>query len=194
MPGRGVMKKNLRRILQIADGGCDISTYVDVTIFGSNESGEGSKGSESCLVAARHYFECDTPVEMRRAAPRQRCGRETEKTLRRLVPFFNDDDNAALERRQRRRGSLAPFAKRDKRRRYPSRNIDGNDFSSTAFDDAKKIVMRRDRSEWRTIWFYLRYIFRSKRVGRISSFHRSIHSIYLYRLLGHNTAYSDTPL
>lgn len=50
MPGRGVMKKNLRRILQIADGGCDISTYVDVTILGSNGPEEGSKGSESCLV------------------------------------------------------------------------------------------------------------------------------------------------
>lgn len=66
-----VMKKNLRRILQIATGRRDISTYVDVTTFGSGGSGVKSKGSEPCLVVACHYSECDAPVEMRRAAPKQ---------------------------------------------------------------------------------------------------------------------------
>ena len=45
-----------------SDEGWDISTYVDVTTFGSNELEEGSKGSEPCVAVARHYFECDTSL------------------------------------------------------------------------------------------------------------------------------------
>lgn len=45
--GHGVMKKNLRRILQIATGGVRVSsTYVDVTTYRSEGSGEkGGKGA-----------------------------------------------------------------------------------------------------------------------------------------------------
>jgi len=75
------MKKNLGRILRRDSDreSWDVSTYVDVTTFGSAGPGEGSKGSEPCLTAARHYFECDTLVEMRLAAPRQRSEKQGER-------------------------------------------------------------------------------------------------------------------
>jgi len=57
--------------------------------------------------------------------------------------------------------------------RYRPRNIDGDDFSSTAFDDAKKITARRDRSKWRRICLYFHYVFENKHVGKILSLHLS---------------------
>lgn len=52
--------------------------------------------------------------------------------------------------------------------------------------------MRRDRNEWKTIWFYFRYIFQGKRVGRIYRVFSSIDIHSIYRWSGRNTAYSDT--
>lgn len=69
------MKKNLRRILQIArHRGRDISTYVDVTqLLGRKKPGEELKGSRpfflfSPFATLRHYFECDTSIETRHDA------------------------------------------------------------------------------------------------------------------------------
>lgn len=91
--------------------------------------------------------------------------------------FSNDDDNVALKRRQ----SCHRWASRSHHlriaanatvARYRPRNIDDNDFSPTAFDDAKKITARRDwRRTEKTFAFY--YIFENKHVGRSSSLHPS---------------------
>jgi len=117
---RLVTKKNLERILQRDSDrqSWDVSTYIDVTTFGSAGPGEGSKGSEPCLAAARHYFECGTLVEMRLAAPRQRSEKQGERGGKRgngkaekererekdrfedrfHLSLMNDDDDAASAR------------------------------------------------------------------------------------------------
>lgn len=116
------MKKNLRRILQIVAGvgHFHIRRRNDFRVGWAWGRVEGQR------AVARHYFECDTSVEMRRGAEttiRKRERKIDRERKRADAPkaglFSNDDDNVALERRQpcHRWASLAPFANCGKRHR-----------------------------------------------------------------------------